>query len=194
VLAVTKLWPKRKQDVLDRCCGVGTKTLQIADAVRDDARILAMDPNERRLETLQRTIDAAGAKNITLANAAMLDEIADAPATFDRILIDAPCSNSGVLMRRPEARYTQGKARNEKLVALQGKLLMECLPRLAPAGRLVYATCSIWPEENERIVGEAMGALGGFRRVEQLTTLPATSSDPTTHHDGGYLCVIERSA
>lgn len=190
---IGKLDVRRKQTILDRCCGVGTKTLQMVDATGDEAIIHAIDPAKQRIALLKSQIVKRGLRSVVVHEADALEKLPDLPQEFDRILIDAPCSNSGVLMRRPEARYHQSPARTESLRKLQGQLLMECLPRLAPKGKLIYSTCSIWREENELLVGEALGALAGYRRTFQLTTLPTTNTDPTRHHDGGYTCVIERS-
>ena len=176
------------QTVLDRCCGVGTKTLQIARAA-PTATVYAIDPAERRMHALKRSLRTANLPNVLPIVAG--DTAAIDPAIlFDRILVDAPCSNSGVIIRRPEARYRQDDKTLKSLARLQRRILTDTLPRLAPGGRLVYSTCSIWEEENERQVQWILARRDGLRLIEQTLTLPSLSPDPTLHHDGGYLAVI----
>ena len=177
--------------VLDRCCGVGTKTLQIRD-VCGDCPILALDASGKRINLLKRTLAARGVGGVEAKRAEWLADGEFAGRTFDRILIDAPCSNSGVLARRPEARYHQSSTEVRAVVELQRRILADTLPALAPGGRLVYATCSIWPEENEQLVAAALADTPGVELVEDRTILPSLGRDPTTYHDGGYAAVLRR--
>jgi 16S rRNA (cytosine967-C5)-methyltransferase len=107
---------------------------------------------------------------------------------FDRILVDVPCSNSGVLARRPEARYAGGL---DCLVKLQREILEDTLPWLAPGGLLAYSTCSVWPEENERQIEQLLERHAELGVVSERAVLPE-SGEPLGYHDGGYLAVLRK--
>jgi 16S rRNA (cytosine967-C5)-methyltransferase len=176
------------QSVLDRCCGLGTKTLQVRQLIGDDGRILAIDPAAQRCATLQQLIDARGIKNITVTCG---DRLTDA-AAFDRAIVDAPCSNSGVLARRPEARYHQTAANLKSLAKLQDQILADTAPAIKPGGLLVYSTCSVWPEENRHRVDAFLSQHPDYELLDDQTTLPSFDTDPTRYRDGGYLAVLRR--
>ena len=180
------------QTVLDRCCGLGTKTLQLAERVGPAGRVVAMDPDGRRCEALQELIKRRGIANVEVVRAAMLAEMPE--QTFDRILVDAPCSNSGVFARRPEAKYRQQTAAIKSLEKLQRAILADSAPRLRPGGVMVYSTCSVWPGENGGVVGKFLEALPEFKLVEDHLTLPTGANDPTRYRDGGYWAKLRRGA
>ncbi|HEX8324010.1 MAG TPA: transcription antitermination factor NusB [Tepidisphaeraceae bacterium] len=173
--------------VLDRCCGVGTKTMQIA-AGAPQAEVVAIDPARFRIEALQHSLSARDLKN---TKTAVGKEVPDGEPPFDRILIDVPCSNSGVLIRRPEARYRQDDGTMRSLEKLQRTILADTVSHLQPGGMLVYSTCSIWPEENEDQVRWLTEKFPKLKVVEMQTTLPELSEDPTKHHDGGFFAVLK---
>jgi 16S rRNA (cytosine967-C5)-methyltransferase len=173
--------------VLDRCAGMGTKTLQIWEAVGPSGQIVAMDASADRCQTLRRTLTGRGISNVAVHHAQLMSEIVSSEK-FDRILIDAPCSNSGVLARRPEARY---RSATQCLTTLQRKILDDTLPWLASGGVLVFSTCSIWKEENENLVAEVLQANPRLELLESKTTLPSFDDpEPTHYHDGGYFAAL----
>ena len=175
--------------VLDRCSGVGTKTRQLAEAVGEGGRVFAVDASGKRISTLRRALNG---RPVVAKRAEWAAEFPDDwPTAFDRILIDAPCSNSGVLARRPEARYAQTD--HEELAALQAKILADAWPLLAPGGLLAYATCSVWPEENDAIVDAFAAATPGAETVDRAAWLPSfETDDPTRYRDGGYVAVLRK--
>lgn len=179
--------PERRLRICDRCCGVGTKTLQLGERF-PGADILAIDPAAHRIHMLDRTIGQRHATDIRthVGTAVPGDE-----TPFDLILIDAPCSNSGVLIRRPEAKYRQTDASLRSLEKLQRQILADTIPFLAPGGTLVYSTCSIWPEENEAQVGWLQKQVPSLHLIRQETTFPTTENDPVRHHDGGFVAVLK---
>jgi 16S rRNA (cytosine967-C5)-methyltransferase len=177
--------------VLDRCSGVGTKTLQIAARVGPAGHVLATDPATGRIKRLNETLAARGIAHVRAEAIGMLPPATDA-TRFDRILIDAPCSNSGVLIRRPEARYRQSAADLRSLETLQRRIVGDTLDHLRPGGLLVYSTCSVWPEENDAMAAWIASQRPDFELVDQATTLPAVDPDPARHHDGGYAAVFRR--
>lgn len=181
------------QRVLDRCCGVGTKTMQLVERVGAAGEVVAMDAATWRLLVLGETLRRRQLDTVKPVAGQSLADAGVSGQSFDRILVDAPCSNSGVLMRRPEARYHQSDKAIASLRTVQTAILRDTLPALAPGGRLVYATCSIWDEENGAAIRDAVAGLEGFRVLTVETTLPSLVSEARQHHDGGFIAVIERS-
>jgi 16S rRNA (cytosine967-C5)-methyltransferase len=192
------------QNVLDRCCGVGTKTLQIATQFPNTINIWAIDNSEKRIATLEDVIAHAGPNSgfnlIRVHRAANIPTGGDTPALFDRALLDVPCSNSGVWARRAEAKYRQSPPTLQHLAELQRNLLADTLQRIRVGGILVYSTCSIWPEENEQVVQSVLLATNAKAELlSQLLALPKGLNldgtlSPTTYHDGGFVAVIRRVA
>ncbi|MDB5321561.1 MAG: rsmB [Phycisphaerales bacterium] len=181
------------QTVLDRCAGLGTKTLQLRDAVGETGRVVAMDPAEQRCEALRHLLAQRQIENVDVHAAAWLNDLTDIiPAQFDRILADVPCSNSGVLARRPEARYAQTPAALQSLAKLQDRILADSAPFLRPGGLLAYSTCSVWPEENRHRIDAFLKQHPDFELLHDLSTLPSFDPDPTRYHDGGYVAVLRR--
>jgi 16S rRNA (cytosine967-C5)-methyltransferase len=155
--------------VLDVCAAPGGKTLLLARAAGPQGHVIATDLHEHRVRTMRERFERCGVRNVeTIA----LDATQPFPfeRTFDRILVDVPCSGTGTLARHPEIRW---KIRADDLQDLHGRqvrLLQNALPHLAPGGRLVYSTCSLEPEENELVVREVLGALGdSFRLADPRT-------------------------
>jgi len=183
------------QTVLDRCAGLGTKTLQMWRQTGPTGKVLAMDPAEVRCEGLRRLLRQRGIENVTVKAAGWLREIkeqADVPAMFDRVIADVPCSNSGVLARRPEARYQQTERAIKSLGELQDRILDDSAPHVKPGGILLYSTCSVWPEENQQRVGAFLKRHGEFELVEEKMTWPSFGEEARGYHDGGYLGVVKR--
>ena len=175
------LSPRR---ILDLCAGRGTKTKQLR-AMFPDAYIGATEPNEPRRESLHEIADEY---NI----AVYTPETQGPTEPFDLILVDAPCSNSGVFARRPEAKYRYNKKSIDSVVDLQREILDEAVEVLLPKGHLLYATCSVDDAENE---GQAnwLSTKKKLLHCEQLRTLPSgcPGSDPASWHDGGYAVLMQ---
>ena len=141
--------PTRGARVLDVCAGLGGKALHFAELC-GDASVLACDLSARRLHALARTAERTGLGGIHCV-------VADGtrPAVrggFARVLVDAPCTNTGVLARRADARWRRTAEDIPRLAALQGSLLDASRGQVGPGGILVYSTCSLEPEENEDVV------------------------------------------
>ena len=111
----------------------------------------------------------------------------DPAGPFDAILIDAPCSNTGVLGKRPDARWRLQPDDLEELSRIQLRLLLAAAERLKPGGRLVYSTCSIEPEENQQVV-EAACHFRPYLKLEEAHELI-----PGQPGDGGYQCLLRRA-
>ncbi len=141
-----RLGVKPGDDVLDLCAGGGGKTLVLAAALCGNGRLVACDVRDRALAEAKRRLADAGYawKGLSFCPPDRVD------GRFDRVLVDAPCSGLGVLRREPDRRWRTGDL--ARLLPLQAKILDEAASRTRPGGRMVYATCSVLPEENEQQV------------------------------------------
>jgi 16S rRNA (cytosine967-C5)-methyltransferase len=181
------------QRVLDRCCGLGTKTLQMQERVGPGS-VLAVDPASTRLQMLAQLLHQRQIANVDLQEIGMLAQLPDPlRQPFDRILIDAPCGNSGVLARRPEARYAQHDSALTSLARLQDRILDDTAPWLVSGGRLVYSTCSVWPQENQMRIKAFLDRHPDYRLLEEPLTWPSLDPHPPRYHDGGYCATLLRA-
>ena len=169
--------------ILDYCAGRGTKTFQLR-VLHPDARIVASDPDPVRHADLVSRFQSMPWV-ATPRHAQLPDEKADL------LVLDVPCSNSGVFARRVEARYRSGDESRLSLIRLQREIVNAAAPRLKEGGRLLYSTCSIDPTENEEQAAW-IGREHGLRMEKQETTLPAGCG--CTYHDGGYYALMRRYA
>jgi 16S rRNA (cytosine967-C5)-methyltransferase len=152
--------------VLDLCAAPGGKTLQLAAAGAD---VTALDVSETRLGRLRENLARTG----LAAEIVTADALAWAPAAlFDAILLDAPCSATGTLRRHPDLPYLPGRDDVAPLLALQAALLDRAWRWLAPAGRLVYATCSLLPDEGEAQVAAFLARTPDARQVRPALDVP----------------------
>lgn len=145
---------KRGEMVVDFCAGAGGKTLAIGAQMANKGRIYAFDISEKRLANLKPRMTRAGLTNITPERIQSEHDsrIARLYGKADRVLVDAPCSGLGTLRRNPDLKYRQSHDNIEKLLQQQRSILQAASLLVREGGRLIYATCSILPEENERQV------------------------------------------
>lgn len=142
-LAVELLAPQAGERILDACAAPGGKTVQLAWR---GARVTACEVNPKRRRKLEQTLARTRLADAVAVVGSL--EAAAAGGAFEKVLVDAPCSNTGVLRRRPDARWNWSVDKLRALVALQAEILDACAPLVAPGGLLVYSTCSNEPEEN----------------------------------------------
>ena len=184
------------QRVLDACAAPGGKSGRILE--RADLRLLALDSDERRLPRLRENLDRLGLRaDVRAGDAAQPTQWWDG-APFDRILLDAPCSATGIIRRQPDVKLHRRRADIPALVRTQARILDALWPLLAPGGRLVYATCSVLAAENadqvSRLLARRADAavsavlLPGWRAVAAggMQNLPGESG-----MDGFYYAVLE---
>ncbi len=131
--------------VLDACAGAGGKTLAIAAQMKGKGRIFATDVDHAKLDNLRDRARRAGAQNVQVVTH-------EVEHTFDRVLVDAPCTGSGTWRRNPEAKIHSSPDDVPRMAALQLEIASRAVARLVPGGRLIYATCSLFAEENEAVV------------------------------------------
>lgn len=181
--AARRLAPLPNQRVWDVCAAPGGKTCHLAAIMQNHGEILATDIRSDRLEIINENAHRLGA---TIIQTRLVDEEGfRLPAgPFDAILVDVPCSNTGVLAKRPEARWRITPEGMRELARVQANLLGRSLERLAPGGRLVYSTCSIEPAENNEIVRQVLGFFPEARLIEEETFIPGHPAD------GAYQALI----
>lgn len=147
LLAVRVLAPQPGETLLDLCAAPGGKTTWAAQLMENTGHIVAHDPAEDRLALLRENGSRLGVTNVT--------DVSVLPPPGERfagVLVDAPCSNTGVLRRRVELRWRLEPTELTRLAAVQQTLLAEAAGRIQPGGRIVYSTCSLEPEENSEVV------------------------------------------
>ncbi|TAM45613.1 MAG: RsmB/NOP family class I SAM-dependent RNA methyltransferase [Burkholderiaceae bacterium] len=144
---------KRGEMVVDFCAGAGGKTLAIGACMRNTGRLYAFDTSAHRLDALKPRLARSGLSNVhPAAIAHERDErIKRLAGKIDRVLVDAPCSGLGTLRRNPDLKWRQSPQSVQELVAKQTAILQSAARLLKHGGRLVYATCSVLPQENEGI-------------------------------------------
>jgi 16S rRNA (cytosine967-C5)-methyltransferase len=170
--------------VLDTCASPGGKTTAIAHAVGAGGRVIACDVRDRRIALLRRTVEATGAANVLLVQADLLTPLPFNRA-FDGVIVDAPCSGLGTLRRDPDIRWRRRERDLTTLAAAQLTMLGHAAEVVAEGGRLVYATCSSEPEENEDLVAAFLAAAPEFTPMPAAAAHPALP--PETVDDRGHL-------
>lgn len=181
--AASLLAPRPGERVLDLCAAPGGKTAHLAACMQNSGSIVACDVSVERLRRVDENCRRLGA-TIVETQSISRDGTELPAGPFDAALVDAPCSNTGVLARRPEARWRLKPADIEELAALQRRLLQSALSRLRPGGRVVYSTCSIEPEENERVVASIL-TNAVVRLVAEHQHIPGRPGD------GGYQALVQ---
>lgn len=199
--------PRRGEMVADFCAGAGGKTLLLGAMMRSSGRLYAFDVAEKRLARLKPRLARSGLSNVhpvVLAgeNDARVKRLA---GKMDRVLVDAPCSGLGTLRRNPDLKWRQAEGAVAELAAKQRDILAAAARLVKPGGRLVYATCSILPEENGAVVDAFLAAHPGFRRRSAADILAAQGIALSCGEDmvllphregtdGFYAAVLERGA
>jgi 16S rRNA (cytosine967-C5)-methyltransferase len=150
--------------VLDTCASPGGKTTALAAAMHGGGLLVACDIRGRRVDLLRRTVAASGASNVRIVQADLLKPL-PFRSTFGCVLVDAPCSGLGTLRRDPDIRWRRREADLAVLAAAELTMLQHAADSVAPGGRLIYATCSSEPEENEAVAGAFLATTPAFAPV-----------------------------
>ncbi len=184
--------------ILDLCAAPGTKTTQLAEATGDKAEIIATDIDAGRLKMLEENVTRLGLKSIKIIEYEQLfqkSEIENRKLKFtidsvDCVLLDVPCSNTGVFAKRIEARYRITPDAVKAIAKTQAELLKTAALMLKPDGKICYSTCSIQKRENREVVAEFLEGNPEFKLESERLILP--SAESPADHDGGYTAVIVR--
>jgi 16S rRNA (cytosine967-C5)-methyltransferase len=143
----------------------------MAAAMENRGLVVACDVRARRVELLRQTVAATGATIVRIAQADLLEPL-PFDATFDCVLVDAPCSGLGTLRRDPDIRWRRREADLATLGAAELAMLRHAADAVAPGGRLIYATCSSEPDENEAVVDAFLAADARFAPIDARAAAP----------------------
>jgi len=181
-LVVRLLDPQPGESVLDACAAPGGKTCQIAQRMSDRGCIAAWDVHPGRADRIRKAIRDHNLRSVRVA----CRDLRTAPAMeFDRVLVDVPCTGTGVLAKRADLRWQRTPKDLTDLISLQDTLLEAAARHVRPGGRLVYSTCSIEPEENERCVYAFLTQYPNFRLIPAAGIVPDDVMD-----DSGFLATL----
>jgi len=185
LLAPLQLRAQAGDLVLDLCSAPGGKTTFIAQLMQNQGKIVASDLDPKRLKLVK---DNCARLGVTCVETCLPDALSRRPAgEFDRILVDAPCSNTGVLRRRVDLRWRIQPAEIERLRSTQLGLLNQSADRLKPGGTMVYSTCSLEPEENSEVVQQFLAARNNFKLEMERQLFPFEHGV-----DGAYVARLKK--
>jgi 16S rRNA (cytosine967-C5)-methyltransferase len=189
-IPVRLLNPRPEWKILDLCAAPGTKTTQLAELTKDSARIIATDIGAQRLESVKENVTRLGITSVDVLPYEQLlnSEFSILNSKFDAVLLDVPCSNTGVLAKRIEARYRINPKSIEKLTQTQSGLLAAAAKMLNPDGKICYSTCSIQKAENSERIKDFLRQNPAFKLETELLTLPSAEE---LDRDGGYAAIIK---
>ncbi|MGB0128785.1 MAG: RsmB/NOP family class I SAM-dependent RNA methyltransferase [Rhodocyclaceae bacterium] len=194
--------PKRGEMVVDFCAGAGGKTLMLGALMRSAGRLYAFDVADKRLARLRPRVARSGLSNVhpVLINNENDLRVKRLAGKIDRVLVDAPCSGLGTLRRNPDLKWRQTPETVEELARKQHDILCGAARMVKPGGRLVYATCSILPEENDAVVAAFLASHGDFiqRSAGQILEdqrIPLQCGEalrllPHVHGTDGFFAVV----
>jgi 16S rRNA (cytosine967-C5)-methyltransferase len=176
--------------ILDLCAAPGVKTTQLAELTGDSAKIVATDIDAQRLQKVKENVDRLGIRSVTIVKYEELltnSQFAILNSKFDAILLDVPCSNTGVLARRVESRYRLKQNTIAELTQTQAQLLQKAAALVKPGGKICYSTCSIQKAENADLVRQFIAKNADFELQNEKLWLPSAER---FDHDGGYVAII----
>ena len=185
------LEPRPGERILDACAAPGGKSTHLAELMDDQGSVLALDRGEARLRRVSRNSERLGLQCIEPRHGDLLNLAATNPGLrgqFDRLLLDAPCSGLGTLARHADARWRLEPTAIAELSALQAALLDAALPLLKPGGRLVYATCTVHPGENQAVVDAFLQRQPAWQCVQQWQLWPGELAGAG---DGFFAAVLQ---
>lgn len=176
IAAARLLAPQPGERILDLCAAPGGKTMHIAELMENRGTVIATDTRDDRLPLISTSAKRLQLKIVS--QHLISEDGSDIPlGPFDGVLVDVPCSNTGVMGKRPEVRWRLREEELEELAALQLRLLTDAIARLKLGGRVVYSTCSIEPEENRSVVDRALAAHPRLHLLEERVHVPGHPGD-----------------
>ncbi len=175
--------------VIDACAGAGGKSLHLASLMDNKGQIIALDIYANKLKELKRRAKRNGVHNVETRPILNSKTIKKLRGSADRVLIDAPCSGLGVLKRNPDAKWKLQPEFLENIKKIQAEILEDYSKLVKVGGKLVYATCSIFPSENEEQVKKFLKNHKEYKFVSESKVSPYQ-----TGYDGFYMALLERIA
>jgi 16S rRNA (cytosine967-C5)-methyltransferase len=188
--AVRLLQPQPDWTILDLCAAPGVKTTQLAELTGDSAKIIATDINSNRLKMVEGNTSRLGIKSASIITYEQLEHQAMEVGPFDAILLDVPCSNTGVLAKRIEMRYRLSAKAVKDLTKTQGDLLDNAAVMIKPGGKICYSTCSIQKAENNLLIKKFLQKHPNLTLELERLILPSADE---FDRDGGYAAIITES-
>ena len=163
---------KPGERVLDLCAAPGGKTTQMADRSGDRTLIVAGDLSASRMATIIAAMRLHGLESIKPVLLDATEQLPFEPCSFDKVLVDAPCTGTGTLRRNPEIRWRLSPADFEALAEQQKQILRRAVAMVKPGGTLIYSTCSVEYDENEQVIQEVLASNDRFRPLKTIRTWP----------------------
>ena len=180
---------KPGQKVIDTCAGAGGKTLHLASLMENKGQIIAMDIYAHKLAELKKRAKRDGAHNIETRPIEGSKSIKKFKGKADRVLIDAPCSGIGVLKRNPDSKWKLNGEFLDRIRKTQAEIMDQYASMVKDGGKMVYATCSILPSENEKQVEAFLAKHQDFKLLKDKKVSPAA-----TGFDGFYMALLEKKS
>lgn len=178
MLVAQALAPEKGMRVLDCCAAPGGKTTHLAELMEDQGDVLAIDIHEHKIQLIRNIADRLGLTSIQ-TEAGDIREAVGQAGLFDRILLDAPCTGLGVIRRKPDLKWQKVPGDVAEIAQLQREMLNTVAEALKPGGVLVYSTCTVAPEENERMVRAFLADHPEFAGDPLQSHLPASVLEGT---------------
>jgi len=181
--------PKPGNLILDSCAGGGGKSLHLATLMKNKGKIFALDPDQKKLEQLHKRALRNGVSNIQILTSGNKEFYLQHKGKIDAVLIDAPCSGLGVIRRNPAIKWHMNPKKISELEKLQKDILLKNAPLVKKGGIMVYATCSIFPNENELQIANFIKSKEGeaFELIKDHTFLVNESN-----FDGFYIAKLKK--
>lgn len=180
--------PQPGQTIVDACAGAGGKSLHLAALMQNKGKIVSMDVEAWKLEELKKRAKRAGAFNIETRLIEGHKTITSLQEKADKLLLDVPCSGTGVIKRNPDTKWKLSQESIVNTQKLQQELLRNYSKMVKKGGSLVYSTCSILPSENKKQVDEFLKLTTSFTFIKDKTILPSQG------YDGFYMCELKHQA
>lgn len=176
--------------IIDACAGAGGKTIHMASIIKNEGEIIALDPHDSKLKELEKRAKRNGVKIIKTLNTFKRKNISNLIGKADRVLIDAPCSGLGVLKRNPDAKWKMNPEKIKKLINTQQYLINFWSKYIKPGGELIYATCSIFHQENKEQIKIFLDNKVGKKFIIKNEK---TYFSHTTGFDGFYIVQLKKN-